>query len=103
MQVSKQHKSTVFAGKQRGPIGRNTKKARQKICRAFGIVFRIVISLAQIAEQQLLQQLVPVDAGDEAAGAVIVGDIGGILGENITHKLIDGVIAFDQKGIEYRG
>ena len=63
---------------------------------------RLIRSLSQIAEQQLLQQLVPVDAGDEAARAVVVGDIGGVLGENIADELVDGVVALYQQRVVYR-
>ena len=47
----------------------------------------------QIALYQHLQQLVPVDLADQRTGGVVVGDIGGILGENIAHDLVDGVVA----------
>jgi len=54
---------------------------------------KFVFLFAQIAQEQFLQQLIAVDAGDERAGVVIVGDISGVLGKNIAHKLIYGVIA----------
>ena len=50
--------------------------------------------LSQIPPHQHLQQLITVDLADECAGTHVVGDIGGIFGENITNDLIDGVIAF---------
>jgi hypothetical protein len=48
---------------------------------------------AEIAHKELLQQIVSVDAADEAAGVIVVRDISGILGKNITDKLVDRVIA----------
>ena len=41
--------------------------------------FRLEASALQIADDQFLQQLVPVQTADEAAGVVVVRDIGGIL------------------------
>ena len=49
--------------------------------------------LPQISADQHLQQLVPVDLADQGPGIVVIGDVGGVLGENITHDLVDGVIA----------
>ena len=37
-------------------------------------------SLVQVAGQQLLQQLVAIEAADEAAGVVVVGDVRRVLG-----------------------
>lgn len=53
----------------------------------------------QIAGQQLLQQLIAVEAADEAAGVIVVGDIRRILGENVADELVDRVVAFDNKGM----
>ena len=52
----------------------------------------------EIAFQQHLQQLIPVQLADQGAGAVVVGDVGGILAENIAHDLVDGVIALFLQG-----
>ena len=49
--------------------------------------------LAQVFADQDLEQLIPVDLADQSPGVVVVGDIGGVLGEDITHDLIDGIIA----------
>lgn len=43
---------------------------------------------------QLLKQLVTVELADQAAGIVVVGNVGRILGQEITDYLIDGVIPF---------
>ena len=39
-----------------------------------------------------IEQLVPVDPANQAARAVIVGDIGRVLREDVAHDLVDGVI-----------
>ena len=51
------------------------------------------VGLGQILTHQLLQQLVPVHLADHGTGVVVVGDIGGILGQDIADDLIDGIIA----------
>ena len=43
---------------------------------------------------QLLKQLVTVELADQAAGIVVVGNVGRILGQEITDYLIDGVKPF---------
>jgi hypothetical protein len=55
----------------------------------------------QIAADQLLQKLVPIQLADHAAGIVIVGDIGGVLGQQIAHDLIDGVVALFLQSVEH--
>ena len=55
----------------------------------------------QIATDQLLEKLVPVQLADEISGIVIVGDIGGVFGQKIADNLIDGVISFFVESIEY--
>ena len=50
--------------------------------------------LAQIAFHQHLQQLIAVDLTDQGTGVVMICDVSGILGQNVTHDLIDRVIAF---------
>ena len=47
---------------------------------------------------QLLKQLVTVELADQAAGIVVVGNVGRILGQEITDYLIDGVIPFFAEG-----
>ena len=56
------------------------------------IVRFIGLLVQQIILHQRLQQLVPVHLADEGAGVVVVGDIGGILGQDVTHDLVDGVV-----------
>ena len=60
------------------------------------------VGLGQILTHQLLQQLVPVQLANQAAGVVVVGDIGGILGQKIADDLIDGIIALFLQRVEYR-
>ena len=62
----------------------------------------LAVLLSQVLADQLLQQFVPVKLTDHAAGVVVVGDIGGILGQKIAHNLIDGIIALFLQRIEYR-
>jgi hypothetical protein len=52
---------------------------------------------------QLLKQLVTVELADQAAGIVVVGNVGRILGQEITDYLIDGVIPFFAEGAIYGG
>ena len=47
----------------------------------------------QIILHQSLQQLVPIHLADEGAGGVVVGDVGGVLGQDVAHDLVDGVVA----------
>ena len=55
----------------------------------------------QVFLNQNLHQLIPVDFADHAAGAAVVGDVGGILGEQIAHDLVDGIVTFFVQGIEH--
>ena len=55
--------------------------------------------LTQILPHQHLKQLVPVNLADQGPGVVVVGDIGGVLGQDIAHDLIDGVIALLLQGL----
>ena len=64
-----------------------------------GSIFTYFYLFAQIAAHERLQQLVAVEAADEAAGVVVVGDIRRILGENVADELVDGVVPFDNKGM----
>ena len=56
----------------------------------------------QITLHQLLQQLIAVDAAYQRAGVVVVGDVGGVLGQDIAHDLVDGVVALDLQRIVHR-
>ena len=55
----------------------------------------------QIAAYQLLQKLVPIQLADHAAGIVVVGDISGILREEIANDLVDGVITLFVQSVEH--
>jgi hypothetical protein len=59
------------------------------------------VFVKQIAAQQFLHQLVPIQLTDHASGIVVVGDIGGIFGEQIAYDLIDGVVTLLAQGIEH--
>ena len=50
-------------------------------------------SLAQILPHEDLKKLVPVDLADQGPGVVVVGDIGGVLRENIADDLVDRIVA----------
>src|SRR5699024_3191874 len=60
-------------------------------------------SVKEIVPHQLLEELVPVQLTDQAAGVVVVGDIGRVLREQIPDDLIDGVIALFAERPVYRG
>ena len=53
----------------------------------------------QIILHQHLQQLIAVDLADQRAGRIVVGDIGGILGEDIAHDLVDRIVALLLEGL----
>ena len=55
----------------------------------------------QVTTYQLLKQLVPVQSTNIGTCIVVVGDIGGILCEQVANDLIDGIIAFFIQSIEY--
>ena len=52
------------------------------------------ISIEKVMPNQLLKKLVTVELADEAASIIMIGDIGGILREDVAYDLIDGVVAF---------
>jgi hypothetical protein len=55
----------------------------------------------KVATNQFLEQLVPVDPADLAAGGIVVCDIGRILSQKIANDLVDGIVTFFGQGIEY--
>ena len=59
--------------------------------------FRAAVFIGDVSPEilfyQFLQQLVPIQLADQGAGVVVVGDIGGVLREDVSHDLIDGIIA----------
>ena len=61
----------------------------------------LCIVLAEIIYKQFMHKLITVNAADKASGVVIVGYIGRILRQDITHKLIDGIVAFHFKRVVY--
>ena len=57
------------------------------------MILRVKNLLAQILTNQNLQQLIAVNFADESAGIVMVSNIGGVFGEDISNDLVDGIIA----------
>ena len=55
----------------------------------------------QILPHQGLHKLVPVDFTDHAPGVAKVCDVGGVLGQQVAHDLIDGVIPLLGQGVEH--
>jgi len=58
--------------------------------------------LMEIFTHQNLEQLIAVDLADERAGLIMVGDIGGIFGQDIAYDLVDRVVAFFFKSLIHR-
>ena len=54
----------------------------------------------QIAADQLLQELVPIQLGDHTAGVVVVGDVGGVLSQQIADDLIHRIVALFLQSVE---
>ena len=55
----------------------------------------------QVFPDQNLHQLIPVDLADHAAGAAVVGDVGGVFRQQIPHDLVNGIVTFFVQGIEH--
>ena len=55
--------------------------------------------LEQVLANQHLHQLVPVDFTNHAPGVVVIGNIGGILRQQIADDLVDGIVAFFRQGL----
>ncbi len=51
------------------------------------------ILYSEVCLNELAHKLIAVDAADEGSCALMVGDICGVLGENIANQLVYGVIA----------
>ena len=49
-----------------------------------------------------INQLVPVQLTDHAAGIVVVGDIGGIFCQQIADDLVDGIVTLLLQSVKYR-
>src|SRR5690606_4391074 len=48
--------------------------------------------LPDVTRDELFENLVPVDAPDQAAGIGVTGDVGGIAGEEVSNQLAYGVV-----------
>ena len=69
-------------------------------CRGKSLLAGLFV-VCQILPHQLLHQLIPVQLADAAAGVVVVGDIGGVFGKQVSDDLIDGVVSFLVQSIEH--
>ena len=58
-------------------------------------------ALLQIFEVAVDDLIIPVNPADQASCVVIVGNVSGILGKNITYQLIDWIITLFLQGIVY--
>ena len=57
--------------------------------------------LEQILPHKHLHQLIPINFADFGSSAVVVGDIGGILGQKVADDLINGIVAFFSQCLVY--
>ena len=54
----------------------------------------------KVAFNNIPQQILSTNPGDKFTGIVMIGDVGGILRQNVAHDLVDGVIAlFFQRAV----
>ena len=60
-----------------------------------------LILVEQVTVYQILQKLVTIQFADHASGIIVICDISGILSQQITHNLIDGIIALFVQSIEH--
>ena len=51
---------------------------------------------------QKIEQLIPVDFADQTPCVLIVGDIGGILRQDVAHDLVDGIVALFLQSVVHR-
>ena len=61
-----------------------------------------LLLIKQIALDQLLEELVPVQLTNHGAGVVVICNIGGIFGQKVPYDLIDGVVTLFAEGVENR-
>ena len=57
--------------------------------------------IREVTAKELLEQFIPVDPADFAAGTVVVRNIGRILSQQISNDLVDGIVTFFGQGGEY--
>lgn len=58
-----------------------------------------LLLIKQIALDQLLEELVPVQLTNHGAGVVVICNIGGIFGQKVPYDLIDGVVTLFAEGV----
>ena len=61
-----------------------------------------LLLIKQIALDELLEELVPVQLTNHGAGVVVICNIGGIFGQKVPYDLIDGVVTLFAEGVENR-
>ena len=59
-----------------------------------------LLLVEQIFPNKGLHQFIPVDLADHTAGVVIVGDVGGLLGQQIADDLVHRVVALFLQSVE---
>ena len=77
-----------------------TRYKTRGLCRGKSLLAGMLV-VEQVFPNQNLHHFVPVDLADHAAGVVVVGDVGWVLGQKVTYNLIDGVIALFGQGIKH--
>jgi hypothetical protein len=60
-----------------------------------------LILVEQVAVNQILQQFITVQLANHTSCIIVIGDVSGVFCKQITHDLIDGVVALFIQSIEY--
>lgn len=72
------------------------------IFRGSFVLFRGELQL-QITLHQNLQKFIAVNFADQCTGVIMIGDIGGIFGQDISHDLVNGIVPFFTQSLIYGG
>ena len=56
-------------------------------------MFSSILSDARIVSEKGTPKRIAVKLADERTGSLVIGDIGGILGDDIAHDLVDGIVS----------
>ena len=62
---------------------------------------RVLGIFKQVTVYQCLEQFVPVNLTNHAAGIIVIGDIGGILCQQVANDLVNGVITLFVQSVEH--